>query len=141
LAREHRALEVYEDGRIVRDFVYIDDVVDALFAAIQDPATQPRRVDIGSGIPTTIHELARKLAAICGAPEPIIVAKFRDGDVRAAKCDIEPAKSELDWRPQWTLDDGLRALIGWIGEQCELPLEPSDHARAEFSEVEHAGSR
>ena len=141
LAREHRALEVYEDGRIVRDFVYIDDVVAAIFAAIEGPAAQPRCLDIGSGIPTTIHELARKIAAICDAPEPIVVAKFRDGDVRAAKCDIEPAKSELDWRPQWALEDGLRALLGWIGEQPELPVEPSDHTDAGLPEVEHVGSR
>ena len=40
LAREQRPLEVYEDGRIVRDFVYIDDVVEALFAAIERPAAE-----------------------------------------------------------------------------------------------------
>ena len=128
LARQQRALEVYEDGRILRDFIYIDDVVEALFAAIEGPATEPRCLDIGSGIPTTIHELAQKIAAICGAPEPIVVTKFRDGDVRAARCDIGPAKIELDWRPKWALEDGLRALLDWIGEQPELPSEPSDHA-------------
>jgi dTDP-L-rhamnose 4-epimerase len=128
LAREQRALEVYEDGRIVRDFVYIEDVVEALFAAIAGPATQPRCVDVGSGIPTTIHELARQVAAICGAPEPVVVAKFRDGDVRAAKCDIEPAKNELNWRPAWTLEAGLRALLDWIDKQPELPSQPTDHA-------------
>src|SRR4029079_11175762 len=84
LAREQHALEVYEDGRIVRDFVYIDDVAQALFAAIEDPATQPRCLDVGSGIPTTIHELAQMISTVCGAPEPVVVAKFRDGDVRAA---------------------------------------------------------
>ena len=57
---------------------------------------EPRCLDIGSGISTTIHELAQKIAAICDAPEPIVVAKFRDGDVRAARCDIEPATNELD---------------------------------------------
>jgi dTDP-L-rhamnose 4-epimerase len=128
LAREQRALEVYEDGRIVRDFVYIEDVVEALFAAIAGPATQPRCVDVGSGIPTTIHELARQVAAICGAPEPVVVAKFRDGDVRAAKCDIEPAKNQLNWRPAWTLEAGLRALLDWIDKQPELPSQPTDHA-------------
>ena len=86
LAREQRPLEVYEDGRIVRDFVFIDDVVDALSAAVQRPATEPRCLDIGSGIATTIHELARKIATVCDAPEPIVVPKFRDGDVRAASC-------------------------------------------------------
>lgn len=127
LARARRALEVYEDGRILRDFVYIDDVVEALFAAIERPATQPRCVDIGSGVPTTIDELARQLAAICGAPEPIGVRKFRDGDVRAAQCDIGPATKDLEWRPKWTLGEGLRALLDWIDEQPELSLEAGDH--------------
>ena len=117
LAREHQTLEVYEDGQIVRDFVYIDDVVEALFAAITGPATEPRCVDVGSGIPTTIHELARQIAGICGAPEPIIVSKFRDGDVRAARCDIEQATKQLNWHPKWALEDGLGALLDWIGGQ------------------------
>jgi dTDP-L-rhamnose 4-epimerase len=127
LAREQRPLEVYEDGRIIRDFVYIDDVVEALFAAMESPAVEPRCLDIGSGVPTTIHELAQTVTAICHAPEPNIVAKFRDGDVRAARCDIEPAKNKLDWYPKWTLEKGLRALLDWIGEQPELPVEPNDH--------------
>ncbi|OBH58696.1 NAD(P)-dependent oxidoreductase [Mycobacterium sp. E2479] len=125
LARAQRPLEVYEDGRIVRDFVFIDDVVDALFAAVRRPTAEPRRVDVGSGTATTIHELARKIAAICGAPEPIVVPKFRDGDVRAASCTVEAAHDALDWRPKWTLEDGLHALLKWIGEQPELPLEPN----------------
>ena len=116
LAREKQALEVYEDGRIMRDFVYIDDVVEALFSAIEGPAEQSRCVDIGSGVPTTIHELAQQLATICDAPEPVVVAKFRDGDIRAARCDIEPATAELGWRPKWSLEQGSRALLDWIAE-------------------------
>jgi dTDP-L-rhamnose 4-epimerase len=116
LAREKHTLEIYEDGQILRDFVYIDDVVEGLFAAIESPATPSRYVDIGSGVPTTIHELAQQLATICGAPEPVVVAKFRDGDVRAARCDIEPATTELGWRPKWSLEEGMRALLDWIGK-------------------------
>ncbi|OBA71134.1 NAD-dependent dehydratase [Mycolicibacterium elephantis] len=116
LARQRQVLEVYEDGRIVRDFVYIDDVVEALFSAIEEPAAESRCVDIGSGVPTTIHELARQLATLCDAPEPVVVAKFRDGDVRAAKCDVEQAMRELNWRPKWSLGEGTRALLDWIGE-------------------------
>jgi dTDP-L-rhamnose 4-epimerase len=126
LAREHLPLEVYEDGRIVRDFVFIDDVVDALFATVQMPATQPRCLDIGSGVATTIDELARKITAICDVPEPNVVPKFRDGDVRAASCNIEPAENTLHWRPKWALEDGLHALLEWIGGQPELPFEPRD---------------
>lgn len=117
LSRAHQALEVYEDGRIVRDFVYIDDVVDALFSAVRRPAATARCLDVGSGSATTIHELARQVASICTAPEPVVVGKFRDGDVRAASCDTAETRRELDWQPSWTLDDGLRALLKWIDEQ------------------------
>jgi dTDP-L-rhamnose 4-epimerase len=118
LACEQRPLEVYEDGRIVRDFVFIDDVVDALFATVEKPATEPRCLDIGSGTGTTIHELARKISAICDAPEPGVVPKFRDGDVRAASCTIELARDELNWRPKWTLEDGLHVLLEWIARRA-----------------------
>ncbi|MGD1237829.1 NAD-dependent epimerase/dehydratase family protein [Mycobacterium seoulense] len=133
LSREKRPSEVYEDGRIVRDLVYIDDVVDALFAAVQRPAAESRCVDIGSGSGITIHELARKIAAIFDAPEPIVVPKFRDGDIRAASCSIEPASNELDWRPKWALDDGLRALVEWIGEQPEVRSAAGDSAASDVS--------
>ena len=117
LARAGQALEVYEDGHIVRDFVYIDDVVDALFAAVRTPASKPRCLDIGSGKATTIGELAAMISRICDAPQPVVVEKFRDGDVRAARCDIGPAADDLDWRPKRPLEDGLRALLNWIDEQ------------------------
>lgn len=129
-AREQRPSEVFEDGQIVRDLVYIDDVVDALFAAIERPATTARCLDIGSGTGTTILELATRIAAIFDAPEPIIVPKFRDGDIRAASCDIEPAKRELHWTPEWALNDGLAALIEWIGDQLETSGPPTDHTTA-----------
>ena len=127
LAREQRRLEVYEDGRIVRDFVFIEDVVDALFATVKTPANQPRCLDIGSGIATTIHEVAQLISGLCNAPDPTVVPKFRDGDVRAASCDIEPAKNELNWRPKWSLEDGLHALLGWIGDQFEMSSPSDDH--------------
>lgn len=120
LARQRRPLEVYEDGRIVRDFVYIDDVADALFCAIHTPASESRCLDIGSGVSTTIHELARTIADVCDAPEPTVVSKFRDGDVRAASCNVEPAEASLQWRPKWVLADGLLALLKWIDEQPEF---------------------
>jgi dTDP-L-rhamnose 4-epimerase len=127
LARVQRTLDVYEDGRILRDFVFIEDVVEALFASIEGPAAETRYLDIGSGVATTIHELAQRIAAICGAPEPVVVPKFRDGDVRAARCGIERAKRELDWRPRWSLEDGLLALLDWIGGRDELSSAVGDH--------------
>jgi dTDP-L-rhamnose 4-epimerase len=128
LARARRPIEVFEDGRIIRDFVFIEDVVEALTAAVRNPAAEPRCLDIGSGHPTTVHALALGLATTCGAPDPIVVPRFREGDVRAASCDIEAAAVELDWRPTWALEDGLRALLEWIDGQPEAV--PGERSRA-----------
>ena len=141
LSREQQPSEVYEDGQILRDLVYIDDVVDAVFATVQQPADGARCLDIGSGVATSIHDLARKIAAVFNAPEPIVVPKFRDGDIRAASCDIEAAKHDLDWHPKWALDDGLHALLQWIGKQPDLTSAESDYAGVPAGAAEHVGRR
>lgn len=119
LARAGLQLEIYEDGQIIRDFVYIEDVASALTAAVATPASRVRLFDVGCGTATTIDGIARRMADLCGAPEPKVVGKFRDGDVRAASCDIQPAMATLTWRPEWPLERGLPALLDWIRSQPE----------------------
>jgi dTDP-L-rhamnose 4-epimerase len=104
-------LEVYEDGAIVRDFVYVDDVAAALRSAIASPPQGARTMDIGSGASTTIADVAATIAALCDAPEPTVTGAFRDGDVRAAACSIDAARTELGYEPAWTLAAGLEALV------------------------------
>ncbi|MBX7158663.1 MAG: SDR family NAD(P)-dependent oxidoreductase [Acidimicrobiia bacterium] len=108
-------LDVFEDGRIHRDFVFVDDVVAALGAAIDRPPPSGRRtVDIGSATRSTIHEVAGIVASLAGAPTPEVTGHFRDGDVRAAMCTIDDAAAELGWAPAVTLEDGLEALLDWV---------------------------
>jgi len=113
-ALANEVIDIYEDGEIVRDFVYIDDVVSALAAAIEQPPEHQRSVDIGSGRGTTVAELARLMAGRMGAPEPTVTGKFRDGDVRAAFADISSAADELGWHPQRSFEDGLTSLLEWM---------------------------
>lgn len=115
-ARERETLDVYEDGRIYRDFVFVDDVVAALVAAIDRPPATPRTVDIGSGSRATIHDVAELVASLAGAPPPKVTGHYRDGDVRAAMCDIDAAASALGWAPSVELREGLSALLGWMDE-------------------------
>jgi dTDP-L-rhamnose 4-epimerase len=118
LALAGEPIDLYEDGQIVRDFVFIEDVVAALRTAIARPPASRRLLDIGSGVPTTLADLARFLATHEGAPEPFVSGRFREGDVRAASCDLECAREELGFEPAWTLERGLIALLGWIREQA-----------------------
>jgi len=107
------ALDVYEDGRIVRDFVHVLDVVDALVRAVEQPPALSRTLDIGSGEPITILEAAQSIAAAAGAPEPQVSGRFRDGDVRAAWASVEDAASELGWKPQRRFAEGVSELLAW----------------------------
>lgn len=117
-AREGGSIPVYEDGRIVRDFVYIDDVVTAIMAGLRkgDSAVP---YDIGAGVATTIAYLAGSIAHLYGAPKPHISGAFRHGDVRHAACSIERAVAELEWRPKVSLQDGIRRLCNWIDTEIE----------------------
>lgn len=118
LARRGESIPVYEDGAIVRDFVFIEDVADSLVAAMtREGLASPARFDIGSGRATTILELAETIARFHGAPAPHITGAFRDGDVRYASALIDVADDELQWRPRWSLDDGVAALQAWIAAQ------------------------
>lgn len=118
LARENKTIPLYEDGRIGRDFVFIEDVANA-FAAVIAAGPQIDRpiLDIGSGVSTTIEDMAVAIAGYYGAPTPVVNGMYRDGDVRNASCDIDPTIQQLDWSPMWTLEAGVAALQTWIGVQ------------------------
>lgn len=118
LARRGESIPVYEDGAIVRDFVHIQDVARAVAAAVtggDDVEGDP--VDIGSGVATTILDLARTIAAHHGAPAPHVTGAYRDGDVRAASCSVLAARRRLGWEPQWSVADGVVDLQEWIEQR------------------------
>lgn len=120
LARQGESIPLYEDGEITRDFVYIDDVASALVAAMAEPpAGHMRTVDVGSGVRTTIGDLARVIAAYHSAPEPHVTGQYRDGDVRHASCTVDDTVAALDWSPRWDLPAGVAGLQAWIATQLD----------------------
>jgi dTDP-L-rhamnose 4-epimerase len=115
---EGAQVEVYEDGRIIRDFVFVDDVVDALLAALDRPPEGTRRLDIGGGVPVTLFDVASTMARHGGAGAPVVNGRYRLGDVRAASADVSAATRELGWAPSTSLDHGLGRLVSWVAERC-----------------------
>jgi dTDP-L-rhamnose 4-epimerase len=109
-----QSIDLYEDGGAIRDFVYIDDVVQALLKTVTTAPDGFRLIDIGSGAATTLAEVAQLVTAHERAPAPVVSGKFRDGDVRAASCDIGAAKTEIDYEPVYDLEVGLIKLLEWV---------------------------
>ncbi|URF03422.1 NAD-dependent epimerase/dehydratase family protein [Cupriavidus campinensis] len=108
-------LNIYEDGEIARDFVFVDDVVNALVAAGPRDLPHGTILDIGSGEPVTILQAARVLIDNIGrAPESLsITGAFRVGDIRYAAADIRAAHQLLDWTPKVDVATGLAQLAAW----------------------------
>ena len=114
------AIPVYEDGRIVRDFVHVDDVARALESAVCDLEGDPGvAVDVGSGRPVTILEVAELVARRYEAPDPEVTGQFRDGDVRYACADASDAYRLLAWRSEVELAAGLEELCAWLDYASE----------------------
>lgn len=109
-AAQGLALDVYEDGAIVRDFVFVDDVVDALTRSLALAGPRPT-VDIGCGTPTTLLDVAETMSSIADIAPPRVTGQYRHGDVRAASADVTAARDVLGWEPTTSLTDGLTALI------------------------------
>ena len=119
MARAGQAIPLYEDGEIVRDFVYIDDVARAVCRMAIGSVPPAEAYDVGSGVPTTIRQLAVAIANIYGAPAPVVNGAFRNGDVRAASCDIGRTRQALGWAPEWSVARGVEALCAWIDARAE----------------------
>ncbi|MGH2706069.1 MAG: NAD-dependent epimerase/dehydratase family protein [Actinomycetota bacterium] len=107
---------VYGDGGQTRDFVFVDDVVDAFVAALDRGTGET--VNIGTGIETTVNDLYERIAAICGVGEPASRAPERAGELRQSALDARKAERVLDWRPATSLDDGLARTVEWFRENA-----------------------
>jgi len=114
LAKAGKTIPLYEDGEIIRDFVFIDDVAQAVCRMASGTIPSSDAYDVGSGEATSIRQLATIIATIYGAPAPVVNGAFRNGDVRAASCDISRTCEQLNWEPHWNVQRGVTALCSWI---------------------------
>ncbi|MEM1365042.1 MAG: NAD(P)-dependent oxidoreductase [Pseudomonadota bacterium] len=117
VARRGDSIPLYEDGEMLRDFVFIDDVASGFLAAIDQMPADTQYFDIGSGDAAPLSRVAQFMQQHYEAPAPHVNAKYRYGDVRHASCDMSDTLSRLNWSPQWPLEKGLAALCVWIETQ------------------------
>ena len=122
-----RAPTVYEDGAQRRDLVHVDDVAAATIAALTADLPRGRNtaLNIGSGVVTTIAEVAQAMATLLGGRPPLITAGYRLGDVRHITADSSAARRLLGWRPRIGLTAGLADLLAETPIGSGARLRPS----------------
>jgi Nucleoside-diphosphate-sugar epimerases len=119
-------LAIFEDGEIARDFVFVDDVVDALVRAGAAALPHGAIIDIGLGQAVTILEVAKSLMRALGRSQDSyrITGEFRVGDIRHARADIEAAGRLLGWSPKIGVEEGLQRLARWAQAQHAAGFSP-----------------
>ena len=107
---------IFGDGAQTRDFVYVDDVVDAFARAAQRGSGL--LINIGTGVETSVNELYRIMAAGVGTAHPPTHAPARPGELQRSALDPGRAAIHLGWKPWTSLEDGTAAVLRWFRESA-----------------------
>jgi len=107
-------LEVYGNGSQTRSFCYVDDLIDAMVAYMNHPNPGCGPINIGNPAEITILELAKLVIEITNARSEIITRPLPQDDPMQRRPNISQAEHTLGWRPQVTLEDGLRRTIAYF---------------------------
>ena len=109
-----RAPVVHGDGNQTRDFTYIDDAVEATLLALTSERALGEVFNVGTGVETTVNQLAECLIRLTGATQRPEHSDRRDVDnIRRRVVNIEKTRRTLRWVPEVTLEEGLRRTVEW----------------------------
>ena len=127
-------INIFEDGKESRDFVYIEDVVDATILGIEKDEANGHAFNVGSGVPIDVLTVAQSLIKQYGIQVPIrISGNFRLGDIRHNYADISLAQRLLGYAPKWTFDAGIKEFCDWVNKQ-ELQKDKYEESIFEMKE-------
>jgi dTDP-L-rhamnose 4-epimerase len=118
LIRNNKNINVFEDGVETRDFVFIDDVVTATVLGIESDRKGQDIYNVGSGVATTVQEVAEKLKALYKSNIAIAVSgNYRIGDIRHNVADLTKIKKELGFQPAFSFEQGISEFANWVLSQ------------------------
>ncbi len=136
LMLENKPINIFEDGLESRDFVNVKDVAACTVSCLERPESNGRIINVGSGVNTSVIEIAETLKKNYGSVSDIkVTGDFRIGDIAHNKADITLARELLGFAPTVPLQEGLAAFCQWVMGQ-EKDASGYQHS---LSEMEKAG--
>jgi dTDP-L-rhamnose 4-epimerase len=109
---------VFEDGRQTRDFVDVRDIARCCSLALEGDGADGRTVNVGTGVPTSVVDVARVIGEGLGKQiEPEVKNEFRAGDIRHCYADTRLAEELLGFRAEIPFEAGMRELLSWLEGQ------------------------
>lgn len=116
--RNNNGIQIFEDGKETRDFVFIEDVVDATILGIEKNEANGEVFNVGTGIATDVLTVANTLKEAYNIDVPVaITGKFRLGDIRHNFADMSKIKTFLGFEPQVYFNEGIKFFTQWVLSQ------------------------
>ncbi|WP_238916671.1 NAD-dependent epimerase/dehydratase family protein [Clostridium sp. YIM B02555] len=116
---KNEPITIWGDGSVTRDYIYIDDVSDAI-TRIMNYSGETRLFNIGSGYGLTLIDVANKIAEVIGRSCEIKFLEARKIDVNTNVLNIDKAMKELEWKPLITFDEGISKFYDYIKVNEEI---------------------
>jgi dTDP-L-rhamnose 4-epimerase len=134
--RRNLPINIFEDGRESRDFVHVSDVVGAMELVLGAALTGFTVMNIGSGVPTAVMEVARLLRELLRSTSDLRVSgDFRAGDIRHCYADLTRARELLGFAPNISIEQGLAEFCAWSAQQPVF----TDQSEKALGELERHG--
>jgi len=119
-AKINKPIYIFEDGEESRDFVYIDDAIEATSRCISPEHTGIEVLNVGSGEGTSVKKVAQEIINFFNSNSEILITKeLRLGDVRHNVADLTKIRRLLGYEPKWKFIDGIREFLLWAKPQEE----------------------
>ncbi|MGG7619618.1 SDR family NAD(P)-dependent oxidoreductase [Bacillus coreaensis] len=111
-------INIFEDGKESRDFVFIDDVVDATILGIEKEEANFESFNVGTGVCTNVFEVASLLKEKYQSDTEIVISgNYRLGDIRHNYADLKKINEKLGFTPKVSFEQGITQFVQWVNEQ------------------------
>lgn len=112
------------EGKQTRDFIYVSDVAEGYLKAAANPKAAGQAINLGTGNECSLREMTGKIMALMQNPIKIKFGAlpYRSGEVMRLYCDNAKAKKLLGWKPEVSIDEGLKETIKWYKENKKIYL-------------------
>ena len=125
-----KELNIFEDGKMTRDFVNIEDAVTATVTALESQQADNQVLNVGTGIPVDVLTVAHQLIRAYGKEVPVrISGDFRVGDIRHNFADLSKISDILGFEPKVSFNQGIRDFAEWVLQQPRVKNRLEDSLR------------
>ena len=118
LILNNQSINIFEDGKESRDFVYIDDVVDSIVLSLESKNRKAVSYNVGNGVASNVIEVATLLQNHYNIKVPTTISgNYRKGDIRHNYADLSKVKKDLGFQPKFDFKKGLKFFTDWVKTQ------------------------